>query len=965
MGFKTTLVLLAFTHSVLLALAQPAATEAYHMTSSSEHLQVTTHDNWGGDHLLGKTVYPMPASGPGLMGGQFQLDRVAADGSVVWSNEYACGLLTRLGHVEPVSEGDELLAVGGFVDWNGSNERAFVMRIDAVTGAVLDQITFTWTGINGLLNSRFLHADEIPDGGYYLAGWYGEMNVKSSSKHAWVLKLTDAFTVDWQRSTESISYDTANQYDWDMANHVVTLADGGAVVSGSLNAGPEAATPNQSGLAWRLDSSGNTEWFNAAEFQSGAGAGRIVAVGAIERNGMIVQAMNHMQDLAFSLRVLDPNDGGEMAAEKFNFATTPGGGKPRAFELDLLPSGDLLVAGYVKDHVWEKLDTLGNPSGVMVNGNVPFVWRAQLTADNAFVPTDFTIFPDDATNAGEHSGDPFVSAFSPSNMSYIYYPDMCASVSDADRSLTGYRNQWNPNFSDQTWIPAPAASTPACEVQTEPTVALPPDWSPGQQPTLETSGPQPEDLVVVVTATAPARLDCGETGTPDCNPDYTISHSYECLDANFTAVPATGATLASDMQFQWTTSDGGFGAGTTFAHTFPGPGVYDVTLSMACVWSPSVITTVTESVTILLTPDCIEEPEPCELLFPYLNDVEQVSCGFIPVVEVQWVFFDTGSASASSCVEWYVDGDLHDGPNDAGQINLPFGPHTLCLRVSCCDDPSQFREDCEEINVGLCPEYTGELAFNVSSPGVGGSAFCPGCMKTLEIPSAVTADLENCQALYWDFSWSTTGEIPAADMTVCVPTLPIAQEACLVLRCEPPGLEGSGITPEIDRICQPLSCWFLDGPLIDWSPEIIAEPAAVGTGMRFSIAEPSDAFDTPYALRIAERGWWGGPAMLPQQPLPVPYPALMMDFGWAVVKTATGEPVTRAEGSTSLELASFGTDETLVFVVSTPQGVFQYAFQPEPFSAADTTCTEDLDGDGTVGVNDLLQLLSGFGDNCE
>ena len=949
--------------------AQPAQTFGYHETESSEHLQITQDPAWNGDHLMGKSIYALPNSGTtSTIGCEMQLDRVAADGSLVWTQRYNCGLLTRLGHVEPINEGTELLAVGGFRDFNSSIERAFVMRIDASTGAVLDQKSFTWTGINGFLNSRFLHAIESSDSGYYVAGWYGMLSKKDASKHAWVVKLTDALAVDWQRSTESVSYDNANFYDWDMANHVTELSSGGVVVSGSINAGPEAVTPTQSAMAWCLDGSGNTEWVSVAEFQS-AGQPRMVGVGTVERNGQVVQVMNGMMDLAFSLRVLDATDGHEINGKKFSLsASGSGGGKPRAFEMDLLPSGDLLVGGYVKDHVWEKLDSLGQPSGVMAMGNVPFIWQTSVSPDWQFTPSDFEIFLDHANNAGEWVLDPFVSAFSPSNMSYIYYPDMLATVSETDRSLTGYRNQWDPHFSDQTWIPAPSAATLACEVEILPTVEHQPDWSPGQEPTIETDGPDPDDLQVNLPDSGPVLLDCDEIGTPDCNPYYEIGSSFECLDGLFTATPDYSLgfpTSPADMTFMWTTSDGGSGTGATFSHTFPSPGSYDVTLTMNCVWSTDAPVTITETFAIVLSTDCVDEP--CEILFADFSSLEQVSCGpfLFGTVEAEYYFIDDGTWGPNSCIEWYVDGALHPGPDGSGQFTLLNGHHEVCLRVSCCENPSIFNEECHEITVGSCPEPGTPIDFTITNVGAS-SGFCSGCVKTLEVPYLVTNDLADCVNLYWDFSWSP-GEISATNMSVCLPTLPISHEICLVARCEPtPFLGAPAISYEMDRICKPASCWTLTGPILDWTPSPMAFADEAGCGVRFALVD--DNFE-PLKDRVAVMGWWGGAPSMPEAPSQVPYPALMMDFGWAVVDAQTGEPVVRAEGAAELELDALLPDQIPVFILTTPSGVQQFAFPDlvDPFDCGSTSsiaCAEDVDGDGTVAVGDLLQLLSAFGDNC-
>lgn len=957
--------MLAWSHS---GSAQPTQTHTFHEPSeSSEHLILAQHDAWNGEHMLAKSLY----SGSLTYPSKFGLDRVADDGTVMWTYAYDLGGFTWLGHLEPVNGGDEVLAVGGVIPFNGGVEQAFAMRIDASSGVVLDQNTFTFNSLNGMVSSRFLHGDEciaIEDSGYYVTGWIGEINSKSTSKHAWVVKLTDALEVDWQRFTESVSHDTSNFYDWDMANQVLESAEGGVLVSGSLNAGPEAATPSQSALAWKLDANGNTDWIQSVEVQGSGVFPRIVGVGMVETSNHVVQLMNNLQDQAMSLRVMNPSTGAEILGEKFALQST-GGGHPRAFEMELLPSGDLLVAGYMVDYEWEKLDSLGQPSGVMVSGHVPFTWRCSIDANGMLSPNSFEIFPDDASNAGTHINNDFVCAFSPSKMPYIYYPDMVANASETDRSLVGYRNQYTASLSDISWVPASQGSMLACRQETEMTAVLPPDWSPGQEPTIETEGPTAAETSADVLETHPEWLDCGETGTPECSPFYEITWTMDCLDATFNASADFGLgipTNASDMIFDWSTSDGGMGSGPTFNHTFPSPGTYTVDLHMACVWSPADITTLTETLDIVLSTDCFESP--CELVYPSITKLEQVNCGLSPVVDLFYILADPGIETEEWCLEWYVDGVSHPGP-ELNVIDLEFGHHEVCMRVVCCEDPTHYVEDCEEIDVGLCPSYEGDLSFSATAvPGVSGG-FCSGCYQTLDIPEDVIADLDECHALYWDFSWQP-GQISAANMSICSPNIPIFNEICLVLKCEPgTGILGGGSglgSFEVDRVCQKVSCWSLTDVVLPWEPIAMATSDPDGCEVRFSIE--NDDFP-PLKDRVAVNGWWGGTPEMLEEPAEVPYPNLMMDFGWAIVDGMTGEPVTKAEGAAELELSALGENQIPVFVLNTTDGQKQYPFPNliEPFDCLGSfsSCSEDVDGDGMVDVEDLLMLLSSFGNSCD
>jgi hypothetical protein len=58
-----------------------------------------------------------------------------------------------------------------------------------------------------------------------------------------------------------------------------------------------------------------------------------------------------------------------------------------------------------------------------------------------------------------------------------------------------------------------------------------------------------------------------------------------------------------------------------------------------------------------------------------------------------------------------------------------------------------------------------------------------------------------------------------------------------------------------------------------------------------------------------------------------------------------------------------------VFVLNTPDSQKQYPFPNliEPFDCLGglSSCSEDVDGDGMVDVEDLLMLLSSFGNSCD
>ena len=959
--------------------AQPTE-QAYHLPQHQDHSFVLQPGTWAGHRLVGATLYTDPTAASGTT--NFTLQRQAADGSVVWQREYDYGDFDLLGHAEVNSTGTEIVAVGSAESAQLGVEKAFAVRIDAATGAVISGTM--WSPANNT-DVRLLHVAYVPSGMNNLpmwvaAGWTGDDGAKNTAKEGWVVAFSSTLSTLWQRGTNSTSYNAAG-YDWDMTNHVLNVPGTGVLISGSCNGASNDLSPDQAGLAWMIDINGNLKWKHATHLSTAALNARMVTAGGHLQGSSIVQIANQLGPQCFAIRQLNPATGAQTSGYRVD-VSGPSAAVPKAFDTQVRGTG-FVLAGYLSDYTW----TVTTPNGSFFKTeNQPFHLMFTPGQTGGFpVPSGTFVVHrvDPVSGAGERVQNDFLAAMRPTEQPYIFHPRMLELAADTGVVLTAWRDRYLPNSHDQEWIISNFAGTAgSCDPGTLPVTTLTSNWDIKTGPTILDLFFASSSQTPAVTDPAVEIIPCGEIGYPVCNPNYAATFVQSCdpREATFTASPAGfPVTPLADMVFSWDFGDGAVGAGPTVTHAYAADGTYTVTLTMHCVWDATTAVTTIFPVTFACS-------EPCVLPLVGPLGTEWIhSCGESPALRAVGLLFPSPTYGASGyCSGWEIDGVPAEGTGIATFVLEP-GTHTVCRTVWCCDNPSERRERCVEVEAAACPPIEG-LDFTIAS--LAGSE-CAGCTKGLTILTD-GVPLEDCQDLVWDFSWTTTEPVasPLMSVTACVPPLPFGHRICLRQICPVTGAV-------IQEICKNVSCWYLaleydfDISYLlagNWLvPEVTTGPCSISIGigpLEDLIVEQGfhGMYDGPFITSLNGTDEPAGNSFT-QYTLPeLEYPLVEVENGWAIVDASTGFPVFEVPGALAIRDTDYGFESVtgdrlvegfpassvVVFNVTTPLGKIQWTSGPYAFGCANSdACASDLNDDGFVTVTDLLSLLGTFGEACE
>lgn len=304
----------------------------------------------------------------GFTNEKLQLTRVNTDtGAVVWENHYDNYPITRGFDITQFSEnGSILIAATGFAGDGANFNEAYIVVIDASTGAVIRDKSYSFNNVTHAQGLHIINTNSNVGGvstpGFVVAGYYTEeyridfMNINNG----FIMRTDINLNELWTTSTNS---STSVSIDYDMLNHV-TETNGGFFVTGASN----DPIGSQQGVAMmKFDFDGNLLW----EQNYIQGNNRDVAVDALydSSTNWIYVLVYYSQTHNFGITTID-NTTGNIELNRSWFATENDlnwTGFSLEFSNDPSASEDLVVFGYKRD-----ADVL-DPNGVTVQANtVPF-----------------------------------------------------------------------------------------------------------------------------------------------------------------------------------------------------------------------------------------------------------------------------------------------------------------------------------------------------------------------------------------------------------------------------------------------------------------------------------------------------------------------------------------------------------------------------------------------------------------
>lgn len=168
--------------------------------------------------------------------------RMDSSGNIVWENAYGGGLGSWIQCIRRTTD-EGLIAAGHRVASNGRQD-LWVMKL-AADGSINWEMTLGSSGDDAALTVR-----PTADGGYLVGGY--TFSYGSGASDAWMLKLSAAGDVAWQRTCGG----AGSEWVYD----IEPTADGGAIVAGSTSS---CGAGDYDFWVLKLDAAGDVSWQRA------------------------------------------------------------------------------------------------------------------------------------------------------------------------------------------------------------------------------------------------------------------------------------------------------------------------------------------------------------------------------------------------------------------------------------------------------------------------------------------------------------------------------------------------------------------------------------------------------------------------------------------------------------------------------------------------------------------------------
>ncbi|MCH2200048.1 MAG: PKD domain-containing protein, partial [Flavobacteriales bacterium] len=645
-------------------------------------------------------------------------------------------------------------------------ETALAMEID-LAGVVVN--TQAYLDPMSQSGSRLLHVNRVQGdatgGGFIAAGWVGG-NQLSMPKSGLLLRIDASLNFTWARFFESVS----GNNDYDMCSNVIETPGKGFFVSGSSN----ATYGDQLVLAAQVDYGNNLSWETSWADNSGSGHYQVGASAYYDQQTEQVYQLANLSIIHhFGVNKFDVNTGVRDVFNSWRLFSNFGYANIQGFRIQesLADPNNLIIAGYMREHIWQEVDENGNNTGVTQSGSVPFQMEMPKlpgsiisSGGNPIVWDQMYLVPSPGFNIANDIYDSFSAFQQPS----IYHPEMdMPSVFGNGYQLTAYRglavggpyelefietdlNGVNPCSSaplgfvtaSVQWFDNPVIETEPLSIQGFPI-------SISEQPGNHQFGPCPDNF-----------------GNP-CTLDPVIDAAQEDCDTFHFFGVNNGVALSADVCFEWNFGDGNVSNAINPTHTYAADGVYTVCLKVWCCDDPSTAVDVCQNVIV----DCCDDPVPgiswgCDgdqLIITATHNGVPASPN-----EYCWVWED-GTAGGTYTIP-LTDCD---------------GSYGVCIQMFCCDeDPANAATVCFDFLADCCtcePLSASDIDFSWGPTGI--DPFCPdGCSIGFNCP-IIDPDI---YCVEWDFGDGTTFTNPNQCPIHCFDCSGVYEVCLTVYCCEDP-----------------------------------------------------------------------------------------------------------------------------------------------------------------------------------
>jgi PKD repeat protein len=729
-----------------------------------EHYSILESSTAQGHYVLAGTLES---------GGSTEIHALEIDalGNPIWERTYSISGKDQAFHIQAAPQGYLIVGVT-----DTGVEEAFAMSIDPA-GNYLSSTTYPDMQFGS--GSRFLHSSAVlndPVGGFIAAGWLGGAN-EQAQKEAWIVRLDPNLNVMWSRTFDS----GGNNNDFDMASNVIEADGKGFFVSGSAN----ASGGDQVALAALVDYSNGVSWSTAYADNNGNGHNSVAGSAYYDP---VLEEVFQLTNLSiihhFGVNVFDILTGVRNNFESWAIFSQFGYANIQGFRvMESLNSSNLVIAGYMRDHLWPELDASGNTTGVSLTGSVPFMMEipkhpGAIIAGGANPVIWDQLYEVPTTNLTLTSE--IYDLFSAAQQPRIYHPEMAFRQADGSGyALNAYRSLPGSPVNELELIETSASGQNNCTSDELGFLDTPRAWF--DYPVGSQSISQSSSGYNFIQSTIGSQpMPCNAVVNEPCELQLSIEVQQVSCDLFHLEAQNFGAPIGADICLEW-----GFGDGTTSTnsmetHTFPGNGTHVICLTMWCCDDPN--NTVTQCVDLVI--DCCEAPVP---------DV-QWSCENGQIV----VAATNNGAPADPDLYCWIWEDGTTGGDYTMAIGDCDGLYGVCLEMYCCNDSNSAIGVCVDFTIDCCgpcePLTPSEIDFTW------GTAFSPNCPQGCSIGFGCPTLDPDKYCVLWEFGDGTTYDIANSCPIHCY-TCSGVYDVCLTVFCCEDPTQSTTVCHEVDVDC--------------------------------------------------------------------------------------------------------------------------------------------------------------------